>query len=174
MEGPFGVDVATACIGSNEMLLYSPWDHLAYQGSIQNNWIFEFIPGDIDSSQYVLGMMGLLIPRLPAQDSLKTYYQKRNRYVLDYGKSGSLWVEAKGPVVTRWEKSDDNGKMCWLWEANRFKRKGKVYVPQQVKWTSYESMQRISLFYEKVKTNRKLKNGWCDISIPEGVDTLAL
>ena len=85
-----------------------------------------------------------------------------------------VWVDPQGPVVTRWEKKDQNGDLFLLWEGRDFKKRSGIRVPFMIRMMNNQPKQRVTLFFQSVKANRPLKNGWCEVKIPEGVETIDL
>jgi hypothetical protein len=85
-----------------------------------------------------------------------------------------MLVRPDGPVISKWEKHDDGGKVIWSWEASRFQKKSGVRLPLVVRLRTYEPNQQLTIFYESIKTNRKLKPGWSHIRMPEDVLRLNL
>ncbi len=174
VEGPLGIDMMTGRFAGERVLLYSPLENVAYEGSIQQLRERDVLPIDMGSSDLVLGMVGLLIPDDEILGLLTSFTSDSRKYVFDLGGGEQIWVEPRGPVVTRWEKRDGNGEILWVWEGKEFKEKRGVRLPRMIRITEYNRKQRVTLFFEAVKTNHPIQDGWCQIRIPEGVETIEL
>jgi len=174
VEGPLGMDVMTSLIASEQVLLYYPRENLAYSGSIEQMWERELLPLDMGSSVMALGILGLLILDEAKSDSLISYSSDSNKYMLYFEDGEDVWVEPKGPVVTRWEKRDGHGAILWTWEGSKFKVNKDIRLPRIIRMTSYQPKQRVTFFFETIRTNQPLKDGWCNVRIPDGVEYVEL
>ena len=174
VEGPLGIDLLTGRLGGGQALFYNPWENIAYKGSIKEIQKNGILPFDMDLSNLMHGVIGLLVPDEKMLDSLDYFFTRGNKYILDIGNKEKVWVEPVGPVVSRWEMKNTDGKILWSWEGKEFKEKKGICLPRIIKITHYRFREQITLFYETVKTNQSMKNGWSNIRIPEGVDTIEL
>ena len=174
VEGFLGVDVGTLWVEGERVLFYSPWENVAYEGSIQNAGETTVLPLDLSPTGFVLGVMGLLVPQEKLLDSLRNFSVEGRRYLFELGDGEQIWVEPKGPVVSRWEKRDENGDIIWTWEGEHFRKTKGVLLPRMIRVTEYNPKQQVTLFYEAVKTNRPMRDDWCKIRLPEGVETVEL
>jgi len=174
IEGPWGIDIATGRFGGGQALFYNPWENVVYKGTVEKMQEKQLLPFDVGVSRMALGILGLLVPDAMGADSFVSLSSDSKKYILNFEDGEQVWVEPKGPVVTRWEKRDDDGEILWIWEAKDFKKKKGIRLPQLVRITNYQPMQRLTLFYEKVKANMPMGNGWWNIRIPEGVETVEL
>ena len=174
VEGPLGIDMMTARFVGDRVLLYSPLENVVYEGSVQGMRERNVLPLDMGSSDLVLGIVGLLVPEGSALDSGAFLSADKKTYRLHLGNGDDIWVEPKGPVVTRWEITDVDGETLWVWEGKDFWKRSGVRLPRMVRITETNPKQRVTFFFEVMKTNRPLENGWCRVHIPEGVETIEL
>ena len=174
VEGPLGIDVMKGRFAGGRVLLYYPRENVAYEGSAQAMQESGLLPLYMDYSDIILGVLGLLVPDEAGLNSLNSYSTERRKYVFRFENGEDVWVEPKGPVVTRWEKKDGNGEKLWIWEGKNYKKRGGIRLPKRIQITSYQPKEGVYLFYETVKTNRPMKNGWCTLRIPKGVEIVAL
>ena len=174
MEGPLGMDVVEGCFGGKNALFVIPSEKRAYRGSIQNMQEQGILPLDLASSEMLQGILGLPVPYPVYYDSLPSVTIDSRKYILDMGYGERIWIEPKGPVVTRWEKRDNDGKLLWLWEGREFRKRKGIRLPQVIRMTDYQYKQRVTLIYETARPNRPMKNGWFEVRIPEGVETIEL
>ena len=174
LEGPLGVDYLTGRFTGEQALLYSPWEKAVYEGSYQQMRELALIPLDMGFADMALGLLGLLIPNWIGNDSSSTVRIDSRRYLLDLGYGERIWIEPQGPVVTRWEKKDENDEILWVWEAKEFRKNKGIRFPKVIRMTSYLPKQRITLVYERIKANKPMRNGWSHVKIPEGVETIEL
>ncbi|MFC1568992.1 DUF4292 domain-containing protein [bacterium] len=173
VEGPFGVDVALMRLYSEELLFYSPFLHMAYTGSLKDS-VAGLLPFDMNTSDFLLQSLGLLnIPSHRIQD-IALLYSQNDHYVISFENGERIWVHPKGPVITRWEKRDDQGTLIWTWEGKQFKKSSGVRLPQTIHITVEDPKQRVTVYYTKRYTNRNLKSGWSTFKLPEGVEPIAL
>jgi outer membrane lipoprotein-sorting protein len=174
LEGPLGIDVLTGCFSGDQVLLYSPWEKMAYKGSIQRMQEIDLLPIDMGSSDVVLGMLGLLILDEIQLIALRSITADNRKYILEFSTGEVIWVEPKGPVITRWEMKDVDGETLWLWEGKEYKKRSGIQLPSYIRMTSMDPKQQVTLYYETVRVNRSLKDDWYKMRIPEGVKTIEL
>jgi len=174
VEGPLGINLLIGRLGGGRALFYNPWQNIVYKGSIKEIQKNGILPFDMDLSNLMCGIIGLLVPDERMLDSLNSFSSGGGKYVLNIGNKEKVWVEPKGPVVSRWEMKNTDGKILWSWEGKEFKEKKGVRLPRIIRMTHYQARERVTLFYETVKTNQSMKNGWSSIRIPEGAITIEL
>ena len=174
MEGPLGIDMAVGRFGGDNALFFIPAENLVYKGTIQSMQENGILPFDFASSDMLQGIFGLPIPYTPGNDSLLSVTIESRKYILNLGYGEKIWIEPRGPMVTRWEKRDTNGELQWTWEGREFRKRKGIFFPQVIRMTNSQPRQRLTLVYETVKPNRSMKNGWFDIRLPEGVETIEL
>jgi hypothetical protein len=174
VEGPLGVDIAVGIINQGRAMMYSPWENVVYQGSVYRIDLFQSLSFPTGPAGLVYGMMGLPILEESILDSISSYSFNDEYYILSVNQTDSIWIRPRGPVIARWKKMDENGNEVWRWEAKSFFRKKGTCMPAIVQMTALEPLQRISFFYESIKTNRDLKEKWNHVPIPEGVETIEL
>jgi len=173
VEGPFGVDVALMRVHANDLLFYSPFLHLAYTGSLHDS-IRGVLPFQMDMGDFLFNALGLLMIPADRLDDVSLLYSIDGHYVVNLKNGERIWIHPKGPVITRWEKTDEQGNLIWTWEGKQFKRTGGVRLPQTIQITVEEPRQRLTVYYTQRHTNRNLKPGWSRFKLPEGVKTIAL
>jgi hypothetical protein len=172
MEGPFGIDIGIIRFGGDRALIYYPLDNIVYEGSI--NKVMNLLPINMDFPKIIFGLAGLVVPETEILDSLEFISSYKNEYVLCMENKEWLWIKPKGPVVSRWQKKNSNGEVLWSWEGKYFKGKGKLQIPKMITMTSFSPKQQITLYYERIRTNRSIKRGWSRVKIPEGVYSFEL
>jgi len=174
MEGPFGVDLGIARVCGDSGLFYSPWENRVYKGSIHRLIMNGVIPLEDSHPHIIYSLLGLVIPQETMFDSLLSIHIQDDYYLLDYKKQESLWVRGQDPVIFRWEKQDQSGEVIWKWEGRDFRKTGKIKLPKMIKMSSSSPKRQFTIFYEKVKTNKKLRRKWCKVNIPEDVKIFEL
>ena len=173
LEGPLGIDMVTARFAGGRFAFYSPWMKNVIRDSLSQMDFRRLLPAGLDSLDVLTGLLGM--PELKAGDldSARSVSRGKGHYVLNFGSSESLWVEPKGPVITRWEKRDGEGKTVWLYEADLFRNSGDVRLPKRIRFTESETREMV-LYYEDIKINLPLKRGWSDVHLPKGAETKTL
>jgi hypothetical protein len=179
LEGPLGIDLVTASIASGRLLYFSPWMKADTSDSSAGRPSFPgLFPTGLDSLTALSALFGLPVPTPDGPDSLRSLSSEKGRYVLRVGPDQSLWVETKGPVVSRWEKRGPSGDVAWTYEADQFQSSRGIRLPRRIRFSQEAPGQAASgevvLFYEYVQTNQPLKKGWCDVPIPKTVENRAL
>ena len=174
VEGPLGIDLLTGSLGGGEAIFYNPWENIVYKGSIKEIQKSGILPFDMDLSNFMHGIIGLLVPDEKVLDSIDHFSTRKDKYILNIDNNEEMWIEPKGPVISYWEVKNTKGKILWRWEGKDFKEEKGVRLPRIIKMTHYQSRKRLTLFYEAIKTNQSMKSGWSNIRIPEGVDTIEL
>ncbi|MBN1780443.1 hypothetical protein JW948_04905 [bacterium] len=173
VEGPFGVDMALMRLCSEDVLFYSPYLHLAFEGSLRDT-LRDFLPFHMNTADFLLQALGLMKMNAEHLKDMSLFYTKDGQYVYGFQNGERIWVHPKGPVITRWEKKDETGKPIWTWEGSRFKKSGGIRMPQTIQITTEEPRQKVTVYYTKRKTNQELNTGWCTLKIPESVNPLPL
>jgi len=169
VKGPLGIDVLHAVFHGDSSFLYYPRDHVAYRGRV-GAILDDMLPVELESTETILRYTGLFVPRPAAFED--TVYQEGGRYHLRRAGRRHLIVDHRGPVVThcvQWERDETP---IWTWEGMRFRKYGPVRLPALIRLADYRQRQRMNLFYERIWVNRKLPAGWCELSIPKGVEII--
>ena len=174
IEGPLGIDMATGSFGDGYVQYYSPWEKANYVGTLQRFRESGLLPVEMGDTDLIKGILGFFIPTEELLDSSATVDIQNRSYVLSLGDGETVWIDSRGPVVSRWEKKDFDNEMIWEWECKEFAKKKGIRFPVIIQMTNYQPKQRLTIYYETVKANRSLKNDWCKIKIPEGVETIEL
>jgi hypothetical protein len=175
LEGPLGIDLVTASIASGRVVAYSPWMKADTSDSSGARRSFAgLFPAGLDSLTVMSALFGLPVPVTDGPDSLRSLSREKGRYVLRMGPDQSVWVEANGPVVHRWEKRRPSGDVAWAYEADQFHTSRGVRLPRRIRFTQDADDQGASgevvLYYELIQTNQPLKKGWCDVRFPKNAE----
>jgi hypothetical protein len=174
LEGPLGIDLVTASIASGRLVYYSPWMKADTSDSSAARPSFAgLFPAGLDSLTVMSALFGLPVPAAEGPDSLRSLTSEKGRYILRIGPDQSLWVETKGPVVTRWEKRGPSGDLSWKYEADQFQSSRGLRLPRRIRF-SQDASGEVVLFYEQIQTNQPLKKGWCDVRFPKTVENQSL
>ena len=173
LEGPLGIDLITARFAGGRFAYFSPWMKSTMRDSLSLPDFQRLLPEGLDSLDVLNGFFGMPELKTGPDDSLRWVSREKGHYVLDVGSSESLWIEPRGPVVTRWEKRDGEGKTIWLYEADQFKNSGDVWVPRWIHFTESDTREMV-LYYEEIKINQPLKKGWSDVRLPKGAEASTL
>lgn len=174
LEGPLGIDMAQGNFGGGVGQVFIPIYNRLYRGTVERLQTLDMLPLDLPVSEMFMSFVGLPVPVMPAADSLLSVTVQGHGYHLDYGYGESIDVDAKGPVVTRWEKRDAYGDPQWLWEGESFYKISGIRLPKIVRMSQYLPRQRLLLVYDSMKPNTTLKPSWSRIPIPEGVEVIEL
>jgi hypothetical protein len=173
VEGPFGIDAAFLAFTPGRVLFYSPMLKAAFSAEPKNPRLAKVTPFGAVFSNDAAQAAGLLVPGDTLLENLTSFLPGKKEYVLDFDTGDKIWIMKKGPVVNRWEKRDTTGAVVWFWEAERFQSRGHIRLPQLIRLDAAQG-QSLTVFYETVKTNFVLRKGWCDVPIPENVETKPL
>ncbi len=174
IEGPLGVDLAMGRFDRDQVLLYVPMENIAYIGFMDEIGEMSPLSFDIKIPDILLGALGLLIPPEGVQNSLLSISSDNKNYILQIADHEQIWVEPKGPVVSRWEQRNGEDDILWSWEGRDFKNNKGLQLPQIIRLTTYYPRQRITLFYESVETNQSMESNWSEIVLPESVQYVRL
>lgn len=174
LEGPLGLDMAQGHFGNGYGQVLIPLYNQLYRGSIDRLQAQNILPVDLPLNELMMGFVGLPVPQLPAGDSLVTVVSNGRHYHLSYPFGEEVEVDPRGPVVTRWEKHDVFGDPNWLWEGESFYKIKGVRLPRVIRMSQAEPKQRVTLVYDAMRPNTKLKKGWHQFKIPEGVKIIEL
>lgn len=173
LEGPLGIDLITARFAGGRFAYFSPWMKAAMRDSLSPVDFQRLLPEGLDSLDVLTGFFGMPELKTGPADSLRWVSRDKGHYVLNVGSSESLWIEPRGPVITRWEKRDGEGKTVWLYEADLFKNGGDVWIPRRIHFSESDTREMV-LYYEEIKINQPLKRGWSDVRLPKGAEATTL
>ena len=173
VEGPFGVDVLSGVITDRSIALFYPREGLVYTGNADGMWEREMLPIPVGTYALVLSLVGLLVPEKSWTDRSVAGISEDGERILRFETGENYWIESEGPVVTRAELRDDEDRRVWEWEAKKFRKRRGVRLPLIIRMTQVEPPRRVTLFFESIRVNNRLRAGWCGFRIPEGVETIA-
>ncbi|RKY82045.1 hypothetical protein DRQ07_02400 [candidate division KSB1 bacterium] len=173
IEGPLGIDVATGIFSEESALMYSPLENVLWKGSYSSVVEKGYVPGAINSSNFVLSVVGLPFPSDTLFEKTDSVKVSKNGGFVIYLKFQTLWVDKRG-LITKWEKCNASGEPEWLWEGKRFVKKGGVFLPRLIRITAFNPKKQVTILYEEIKTNKAIKKGFYKIDIPKGVRTIEL
>jgi hypothetical protein len=173
LEGPMGVDLVTARFAGGRIRYFSPWMPEAKADSSVKPALRAMLPAGLDSLDALLGLFGMPGLAKIQADSIRSLSKDDGRYVLRFSVGESLWIDPEGPVVSRWEKRNANGELVWSYAADRYFSSGGVRIPRTIQFRAGEDRE-FQLYYDEIKTNHRLKKGWCDVRTPKGADAASL
>ena len=171
IEGPLGIDIATAFFNRKSAVVYTPLENKVWKGSLNKALDLGYIPRGVDSTNFVLSMAGLPVPSDSLLSRIDSVSIDKGKYLIDFNENDRIWIDNRGPV-TRWERYSEDGSVEWIWEGSRFINKRGLLIPGLVKITSYNPKQQLTILYERIKTNRSVKKDFGRINIPQGVKTI--
>ena len=174
VEGPLGIDLGLIRLEGDDALVYSPMSKSVFKGSLSSPAVRRAVPFEILTERMVLGIQGLPALDRAALDSLSGFTSQNGEYLLSLGAKETLHISPKGPEITRWDRTNAEGRVIWSWEASQFRKVGKVRLPRMVRVTQQNPTQQLMLYYDWAKTNQAFKAGWADISIPEDAHVVTL
>jgi len=170
-EATLGMDILTLRLSGREALCYSPWLNMAVSGRLDA--IKRLPPVQQTGVSFLFeGRFGFPLPPESLLDTLVRMETDGRNYSLHFGTGDRIWISPEGPCVTRWERWDPEEKMLWSWQGERFKRFGAVRLPRVVRISTLDPARQVTLVFRKIKANARLKEGWADLPIPEGVQTI--
>jgi len=173
-EGPMGVDIASVRVGGREMQYYIPSQKILYKGSVERLRELNLLPWNVEVSNVIQSFLGLIDPPYEMLDSTVVYSSEEEAYLLSLNSEEKIWIKPRGPVISRWERRDFDGKPLWVWEGEMFYKRGGLFLPKFIQITQYNPRQRITFYYEIMDINHKLPENWCALKIPEGVEEVEL
>ena len=172
VEGPFGVDVAYLHLFGRELLFYSPMLQQAYRGTLGEK--IDLLPVQISTGDFLLQTLGLLLVPETRIEDIRSCVARSGHYEIYFYNGERVFVLPEGPVVSRWEKRNEDGNLDWTWEGRNFRKSGGVWLPRLIQIHVEDPRQFITIYYTKRKTNKHLKSGWSEFKLPEGVKPIAL
>jgi len=176
-EGPMGVDVALVRAKGKEMEYYIPSEKIIYSGSVERLRDLHLVPWNVEVSNIIQSFLGLIDPPDTISDSTIAYSSREDAYIIPFNARGvkeKIWINPRGPVVSRWERKNKYGDPLWVWEGDMFYKRGRLQLPKFIQITQYNPRQRITLYYDIMDINQKLPEDWYFMKIPEGVEEIEL
>lgn len=177
IEGPMGIDVASVRTGGNHMQYYIPSEKVLYTGSVERLRELRLVPWNVEVSNIIQSFLGVINPPYSIPDSIITYSSQDNAYLLPYSSDSlveKIWINPRGPVVSRWERRNSAGDPLWMWEGDMFYKRGRLRLPKFIQITQFDPRQRITFYYEIMDVNHSLPVNWFALKIPEGVEEIEL
>ncbi|MCD6117894.1 DUF4292 domain-containing protein [bacterium] len=171
IEGPLGIDIATAFFNRESVVVYTPLENKVWRGSFSKALHLGYIPNAVDSTNFVLSMVGLPVPSDSLISRIDSVSIDKGKYLIDFNRKDRIWIDGRG-IVTRWERHSGDGTVEWVWEGSRFTKKSGMFIPGLVKITSYHPKQQLTILYESIKANKSVKKDFGRINIPQGVKTI--
>jgi len=170
-EGTLGMDILTLRLSGRDALCYSPWLNMAISGRLD---AVKRLPPVRQTGVAFLfeGRFGFPLPPGSLLDTLVRMEADERDYSLEFGTGDRIWISPEGPCVIRWERWDPEGGMLWSWQGEKFKRFGAVRLPRVMRISTLDPAQQVTLVFRKIKANARLKEGWADLPIPEGVQKI--
>ncbi|MBN1893475.1 DUF4292 domain-containing protein [bacterium] len=170
-EGTLGMDILTLRLSGREALCYSPWLNMAIRGRLDA--VKRLPPVQHTGVAFLFeGRFGFPLPPMPLLDSLDRMEAEERNIRMQFRTGDRIWISPDGPCVTRWERRDRGGNLLWSWQGDKFKRFGDVRLPRIVRIITADPARQVTLVFRKIKANARMKKGWADLPIPEGVQTI--
>jgi len=174
VEGILGVDVAVGSFGAGRSIFYMPRENVVYMGRIEALQEENILPLNLSSSDMILRLLGLFIPRFEGLDSTFSINKDGGRYLISYDPRERVWIRSRDLVVEKWERVNDFGDVVLSWEGRSFRRVKGIVLPRVVRITDYSLRRRVTLIYQTVRVNPSMSKRWFDIKIPDGVEVVEL
>jgi len=170
-EATLGMDILTLRLSGREALCYSPWLNMAIRGRMDA--MKRLPPVQHTGVSFLFeGRFGFPLPPMTLVDSLVGMEADDRNYRMQFSTGDRIWISPEGPCLTRWERWDSGENMLWSWQGDRFKRFGAVRLPRVVRISTREPARQVTMVFRKIKANARMKKGWADLPIPEGVQTI--
>jgi len=176
-EGPMGIDIALVRVRGKEMQYYIPSQKILYTGSVDRLRDLNLVPWNVEVSNIIQSFLGVIDPPDTISDSTIVYSSQEDAYIISFNDEDvkeKIWINPRGPVVSRWERRNKQGNPLWVWEGDMFYKRGRLRLPKFIQITQYNPRQRITLYYEIMDINKKLPEDWYIMKIPEGVEEIEL
>ncbi len=168
IEGPMGIDIGVLQMGGENVLFYSPYQNIAYQGNIDEMGKIQPMPISVDTKAMIYGLTGLIRPQSLQNDSLGNCFISQQKYVCNYNNGDRYWIQNKGPVVSKWEHSEQD-TLLWSWEGDEFRKKSGVQLPRIIRLKQQQSGEKMTFSYYYTEVNKSFEKSWCAVNLPEGV-----
>jgi len=169
IEAAFGIDVGLFFADRQKYLIYSPMQNLCYTGSVDSLYKAPLFDIEISYDKLLQVFAGTELP-------VKIYDQrieKNENSVILYGRTDSLFykytLETRYGLVKELQIRDAKNELLALHEFSRFSRINGVVLPQTIKVKRPKTREAISLFYTRLKINKKFKQDDFSVKMPESV-----
>jgi len=169
VRGPIGIYIGAVLVGKDSVFLYNAWENIAYRGSADRISAGDLFQLDTNIGTVLSGIVGLPVPQYFLCDTTATISVDDRGYRLFYPENDLFWVIPGGPAVARWEKRDDSGAVLWSWSAGRFIKRSGIYLPRLIRITNHAPEQQLTVLYNEIWANKKMRSPWFEMDIPEGV-----
>ena len=169
IEAAFGIDVGMFFANRQQYLMYSPMQNICYTGSVDSMYKAPLFDIEISYDKLLQVFAG-------AQVLEKIYDQrieKNDNQVILYGRTDSLFykyiLDRRYGLVKEMQVRDKKNDLLALHEFSRFSRINGVTVPQTIKVKRPKTRESISLFYTRLKINKKFKQDDFSVKMPDSV-----
>ncbi|HDQ45292.1 MAG TPA: hypothetical protein ENN17_07340 [bacterium] len=170
VEGPMGISFGMARLAGPDILMYHPMAKTVYRGTLMNPGLRHALPLNVLTENLVLAVQGLPMIDTAVADSAGVVSVSDREYTLTAGRGDLIRILPEGPVVREWVCMDSLGQTVWSFQGSRHRKAGRVRLPRMVQLTQTRPPQQMTLYYDFVKTNVRLREGWSDIRFPEDAD----
>jgi len=156
MEAILGIDVGVLFFDHNYFAAYAPREKTLYYGHIDALHLRDFIEIDIEPDELLEVFTGLTQVVLNENSQMTL---KKGKILIttsfDVGKSLYL-IDPQKYVVERNELMNKNGEVILTKEYSRFRKRGDIHLPQTIKLTRPIAKERITVYYNSQKINKKI------------------
>ena len=169
IEAAFGIDVGVFFADRSRYLLYTPMQNLSYSGSVDSLQKSPFIDLDITYDQLLRSVSGS--EHLINLDD-RQIIKNDDNITLTGTENGLTYQYTFHPrygYITRLEITGPDGELVARHEYGRFTKINGVRVPLSIRIIRPERQEMLSLFYSRLRINKKINKDRFDINLPKNV-----
>ncbi|MBN2414760.1 DUF4292 domain-containing protein [bacterium] len=173
IEGPLGLDLLAGSIGGDSMHVVSSSDNMLYRGRPEQLGDIIVLPGDPELSDLISLFMGLQAVHADAA-RIQSFWIDGDAFRAEYPSGETVYIDPAVRAVTGREIPDGLGRPAVKLEMSQFRKRKGVFMPHLIRLTGFQPLQRLTVYYERMRPNVKLDRTWFDLSIPKGVTIVDL
>jgi hypothetical protein len=156
LEATLGIDIGVLFADRREFLLYTPMQNTYYTGASRDLNLRRFLPVDPSIDRLIETVSGLCTAQDLTQGIVKV---KENELIL-FGRHNdryyTFWIDPYKGVVLQSQIRNQDDDLLYLAQYERFKREGKVYLPQTIRIQRPKQNESVTLFYTSVRANKQI------------------
>lgn len=173
IEGPLGLDLMAGSIGGDSLLVLSSRDNILYRGRPEQLSDIIVLPGNPALSDLISLFMGLQAPN-DDPEAIGSFEVEGDAFRVEYLSGEIVYIEPAVRAVTLREIPDRLGQPLVKMELRQFRKRKGVFMPHLIRLTGFQPLQRLTVYYERMRPNLPLDRDWFDLPIPKGVAIVEL
>ena len=175
--GPFGIDLASALVTSDNFIFYDDIHNVVYKGKSDNEILKKIFKIDItfgELEDMFAGSVNLTSELSREPDNYEIAYDK---YILTYTQQGSerksrYFIDIRELSIINYQLLDPSGNVLVEGDFSKFKIIDELSIPYAIRIHNKEEDQMVNIDYRKIEINKSSIK--IHLEIPEDAEVVQL